>query len=65
MGEWILVSDRLPTEEGDYWVTLRHIDGNLTTEKYGWKNHELYKQAWEEVVVAWQPYYCPKPYGEK
>lgn len=59
---WIPVAERLPDKPGDYWVTMRHLDGCLTTEKMFWCSGRLYKNAWKEVVVAWQVYYCPEPF---
>lgn len=63
--KWILTEDQLPKEPGDYWVTMRHLNGTLTTEKYTWELEQLCEDAWREVVVAWQPYYCPQPYNGK
>lgn len=63
--KWILTEEQLPKEPGDYWVTMRHLNGTLTTEKYTWKPEQLCEDAWREVVVAWQPYFCPQPYNGK
>ena len=60
--KWVLVKDRLPEDPGYYWVTMRHLDGTLTTEKYFWTPEELCRDAGDEVVVAWQPYFFPEPY---
>lgn len=60
--KWIPVSERLPDKPGDYWVAMRHLDGSVTTEKMFWCPEWPHEDAWREVVVAWQPYYCPEPY---
>lgn len=62
---WILVEERLPDEPGNYWVTMRHLDGSVTTEKMFWRPDWPHEAAWNEVVVAWQPYYCPEPYQKE
>lgn len=59
---WISVEEKLPEETGDYWVAMRHLDGSLTTEKMFWRPDWPHEDAWNEVVVAWQPYYCPEPF---
>ena len=59
---WIPVGERLPDMPGDYWVAMRHLDGSVTTEKMFWRPEWPREDAWREVVVAWQPYYCPEPY---
>lgn len=60
--EWIPVEERLPDKPGDYWVAMRYLDGSVTTEKMFWCPDWPHEDAWREVVVAWQPYYCPEPY---
>lgn len=60
---WIPVAERLPDKPGDYWVAMRHLDGSVTTEKMFWSPDWPHKDAWDEVVVAWQPYYCPEPFN--
>lgn len=60
--KWVLVDERLPDKPGDYWVTMRHLDGSITTEKMFWSPDWPHEDAWNEVVVAWQPYYCPEPF---
>lgn len=59
---WIPVETRLPDKLGDYWVAIRHLDGSISTEKMLWCPEWPCKDAWREVVVAWQPYYCPEPF---
>lgn len=59
---WIPVEERLPDKPGDYWVAMRHLDGSITTEKMFWRPEWPHEDAWKEVVVAWQPYYCPEPF---
>lgn len=59
---WISVAERLPEKTGDYWVAMRHLDGSVTTEKMFWRPDWPHEDAWNEVVVAWQPYYCPEPF---
>lgn len=59
---WIPVQEHLPDKPGDYWVAMRHLDGSVTTEKMFWCPGWPHEDAWNEVVVAWQPYYCPKPF---
>lgn len=60
--KWVLVDERSPDKRGDYWVTMRHLDGSITTEKMFWSPDWPHEDAWNEVVVAWQPYYCPEPF---
>ena len=60
---WIPVEKRLPEKTGDYWVAMRHLDGNITTEKMFWRPEWPHEDAWKEVVLAWQPYYCPEPFN--
>ena len=60
--KWILVTDRLPDKPGDYWVAMRHLDGSVSTEKMSWYPDWSDEDAWNEVVIAWQPYYCPEPF---
>lgn len=62
---WIPVTERLPEDTGDYWVAMRHLDGSITTEKMFWRPEWPCTDAWNEVVVAWQPYYCPKPFVQQ
>lgn len=59
---WIPVEERLPDNPRDYWVTMRHLDGSVTTEKMFWSPDWSHEDEWREVVVAWQAYYCPEPY---
>ena len=59
---WIPVEVRMPDKPGDYWVAMRHLDGSVTTEKMFWSPDWPHKDAWDEVVVVWQPYYCPEPF---
>lgn len=59
---WIPVEKRLPDKPGDYWVAMRHLDGSVTTEKMFWRPDWPHEDAWNEVVIAWQPYYCPEPF---
>lgn len=58
--KWIPVEERLPEKIGDYWVAMKHLDGSMTIEKMFWRPDWPHKEAWNEVVVAWQPYYCPE-----
>ena len=60
--KWVLVDERSPDKRGDYWVTMRHLDGSITTEQMFWSPDWPHEDAWNEVVVAWQPYYCPEPF---
>lgn len=62
---WIPVDEQMPDEPGDYWVTIRHLDGSVGVDKMSWDPDYWCIQAWEEVVVAWQPYYCPEPYDSQ
>lgn len=59
---WVPVAERLPEDTGDYWVAMRHLGGSITTEKMFWRPEWPCTDAWNGVVVAWQPYYCPKPF---
>ena len=61
-GGWIPAAERLPDKPGDYWVAMRHVDGSVTTVKMFWCPDWPHEDAWNEVVVAWQPYYCPEPF---
>lgn len=63
--QWVPVEERMPDKPGDYWVTMRHLDGSATTEKMTWCPDWIHKDAWNEVVVAWQPYYCPEPFNSQ
>lgn len=60
--DWIPVAERLPDKPGDYWVAMRHLDGSVTTVKMFWSPDWPHEDAWNEVVVAWQPYYYPEPF---
>ena len=60
---WVPVAERLPDKPGDYWVAMRHLDGSVTTVKMFWSPDWPHEDAWNEVVVAWQPYYYPEPFG--
>ena len=60
--KWVLVDEQLPDKPGDYWVTMRHLDGSITTEKMFWSPDWPHENTWNEVVVAWQPYYCPESF---
>lgn len=59
---WVPIAERLPDRSGDYWVTMRHLDGSVTTVKMFWSHDWPHEDAWNEVVVAWQPYYYPEPF---
>jgi len=59
---WVPVAERLPDKPGDYWVAMRHLDGSVTTVKMFWSPDWPHEDAWNEVVVAWQPYYYPEPF---
>lgn len=59
---WVPVTERLPDKPGDYWVAMRHLDGSVTTVKMFWSPDWPHEDAWNEVVVAWQPYYYPEPF---
>lgn len=59
---WVPVAERLPDKPGDYWVAMRHLDGSVTTVKMFWNPDWPHEDAWNEVVVAWQPYYYPEPF---
>lgn len=41
---------------------MRHLDGSVTTVKMFWSPDWPHEDAWNEVVVAWQPYYYPEPF---
>lgn len=73
IGQWIPVKERLPDKQGYYWATVRHAGRTLTTEKKSydperpdhiWTDSldDPYDDKWCEVIIAWQPYYCPEPY---
>lgn len=64
LSEWVKLSDDFPKSRGDYWVTLKHRDGSLSVEKFKFDWDELVIAAWKEIVIAWQPYYCPEVYKE-
>lgn len=59
---WVPIAERLPDRSGDYWVTMRHLDGSVTTVKMFWSHDWPHEDAWNEVVVAWRPYYYPEPF---
>lgn len=59
---WVPIAERLPDRPGDYWVAMRHLDGSVTTVKMFWSPDWPHEDAWNEVVVAWQPYYYPAPF---
>lgn len=59
---WTPVKERMPDEPGDYWVTMRHVDGSVSTGKMFWRPDWTHEDTWNEVVIAWQPYYCPEPF---
>lgn len=60
--EWTPIAEKKPEEPGYYWVTIQHLDGTFSTEKYFWKPGWPCEDAWDEVVIAWQPYYYPEPF---
>ena len=59
---WVPIAERLPDRPGDYWVAMRHLDGSVTTVKMFWSPDWPHEDAWNEVVVAWQPYYYPETF---
>ena len=73
MSEWIPVSDRLPEEDGDYFVTLENgvvkILGYSTTQRTTCPKGFYYISngvSWRQTinpVVAWMP--LPEPYEKE
>ena len=71
-GEWIPCSERLPSENGDYLVTLENgvvkILGYSTTQRTTYPKGFYYIKdgfSWRQMqnpVVAWMP--LPEPYRE-
>ena len=65
-GGWIPVSERLPKEDGNYLVTMKHKEFNQTRVTSMDFNGEFlfndyFEKAWWEVT-AWQP--LPEPYTD-
>ena len=63
---WIPVTERLPKEDGNYLVTMKHKEFNQTKVTSMDFNGEFlfndyFEKAWWEVT-AWQP--LPEPYKE-
>lgn len=65
--EWILCSERLPEESGDYLVTVAHHSGELWVEvdQFNKEDSDSPYQWWhfDEKVIAWMP--RPEPYKGK
>ena len=69
VGEWIPVSERLPSQTGEYLVTV-YFEGCIWTDKFeytptldgGWRDNETNPQVidWNDSVIAWMP--LPEPY---
>lgn len=65
--KWIPVSERLPKEDGNYLVTMKHKEFNQTKVTSMDFNGEFlfndyFEKAWWEVT-AWQP--LPEPWKER
>ena len=67
---WIPVGERLPSQSGEYLVTIS-CEGATWTDKFeytptdrGWSDPEAYDDIidWNDGVIAWMP--LPKPYKE-
>jgi hypothetical protein len=64
---WIPVSERLPKEDGNYLVTMKHKEFNqtkVTSMDFSGEFlfNDYFEKAWWEVT-AWQP--LPEPYKEE
>ncbi|WP_097006741.1 hypothetical protein [Lacrimispora amygdalina] len=63
--KWIPVSEQLPKDWILVWVTVKYPYG-VHTEKAKWEGSFKHTNGrdFKYPVVAWKPYYCPKPYTE-
>lgn len=71
--KWIPISsiDEIP-KKGAYWVTFEYENGYRETSHIGWDTfHEHWndEEGWaldnENYVIAYMPYFEPKPYNPK
>ena len=72
-GEWIPISsiDEIP-KEGAYWVTFEYENGYRETShiwrdtfRKHWNDEEGWALDNENYVIAYMPYFEPKPYNPK
>lgn len=71
--DWIPVSEKQPSQTGEYLVTVEYDGGVTFTDKFGytptadggWYDPEEPNQThidWNKYVIAWMP--LPEPYKE-
>lgn len=72
-GEWIPISsiDEIP-KEGAYWVTFEYENGYRETSHIWWDTFHKHwndEEGWAldngNYVIAYMPYFEPKPYNPK
>ena len=64
-GKWIPVSERLPEEDGQYWITENWGGRRTCLVHFVAKHHisfEEFLEAFEIDAVAWKPAILPEPY---
>lgn len=57
--DWVSVNDRLPTENGEYFVTFGYNDGchiwrDTDTDEFRVNRGWLYHDCCDEMVIAWK-----------
>lgn len=65
---WISVEDRLPKENEKVWVTTKWgdvTDGKRISIPGCWFIMSGFWNAFDDEIIAWKPYSCPKPYESK
>lgn len=71
--DWIPVSEKQPSQTGEYLATAEYYDGVIFTDKFGytpttdggWYDPEEPNQThidWNKFIIAWKP--LPEPYKE-
>ena len=66
MGDWIPISERLPSEAGEYLVTVKgysHLPGNYVKTAFGVQLKDSQGFYCCPDVLAWMP--MPEPYKEE
>jgi hypothetical protein len=60
---WIPVSERLPDDNGEYWVTRILRSGSITCIRLFIVGDEDSKVQWQTCYAAWMPLNKPEPYN--